>query len=187
MENFFTLDKLSALRKIALRRTADRVNLVGEKAKKEAGGNYYTEEKILVGISTSPSNPKIIRTAARMAKAFDGSLIGLYVETSNFEKRSMEDKKRLKENIHLAEQLGAKIETVCGEDVPFLLAEYARNSGISKIVTGRSAPSYGLMKKLLLRINWLYMHRRWISISYRITILRKTRGKFGQIRKKQWI
>ena len=58
-----------------------------------------------------------------------------------------QNKKRLKENIHLAEQLGAKIETVCGEDVPFLLAEYARNSGISKTVTGRNAPSYGLMKK----------------------------------------
>ncbi len=147
MDHFFTIEKLTALREIALRRTADRVNLVTERTKKEAGGEYYTEEKILVGISPSPSNPKIIRTAARMAKAFGGLLVGLYVETSNAEKRSQEDKKRLKDNIHLAEQLGAKIETVCGEDIPFLIAEYARSSGISKIVTGRSVPSRSIFRK----------------------------------------
>lgn len=147
MKNFFTIEKLTALREIALRRTADRVNLVTERTKKEAGGEYYTEEKILVGISISPSNPKIIRTAARMAKAFGGALIGLHVESPNPEKVTAENRKRLKENIHLAEQLGAKIETVCGEDVPFLIAEYARSSGVSKIVTGRSAPSQGVFRK----------------------------------------
>ena len=147
MDHFFTIEKLTALREIALRRTADRVNLVTERTKKEAGVEYYTEEKILVGISPSPSNPKIIRTAARMAKAFGGLLVGLYVETPNAEKRSQEDKKRLKENIHLAEQLGAKIETVCEDDIPFLIAEYARNSGISKIVTGRSVPSRSFFHK----------------------------------------
>lgn len=140
LNHFFTIEKLTALREIALRRTADRVNLVMEQTKKEAGGQYYTEEKILVGISPSPSNPKIIRAAARMAKAFGGVLIGLYVETPNFDRSSQENKKRLKDNIHLAKQLGAKIETVCGEDIPFLIAEYARTSGISKIVAGRSAP-----------------------------------------------
>ena len=148
MENFFTIEKLTALREIALRRTADRVNLITERTKREAGGEYYTEEKILVGISASPSNPKIIRTAARMAKAFGGTLIGLHVETTRADRISQEDRKRLKDNIHLAQQLGAKIETVCGEDVPFLIAEYARNSGISKIVTGRSAPSVGFMRRL---------------------------------------
>ena len=74
-------------------------------------------------------------------------MIGLYVETPDFEKFSAEDKKRLKDNIHLAEQLGAKIETVSGEDIPFLIAEYARNSGISKIVAGRSMPRRGFMHK----------------------------------------
>ena len=49
--------------------------------------------------------------------------------------------------MHLAEQLGAKIETVCGDDIPFLIAEYAKNSGISKIVTGRSVPSRSFFHK----------------------------------------
>ena len=99
------------------------MNLITESTKRKAGGEYYTEEKILVGISSSPLNPKIIRTAARMAKAFGGTLLGLHVETRYSEKISIEDKKRLKDNIHLAEQLGAKIETVCGDDIPFLIAE----------------------------------------------------------------
>lgn len=82
-----------------------------------------------------------------MAKAFGGILIGLHVETRNSDKASMEDKKRLKDHIHLAEQLGAKIETVCGDDVPFLIAEYAKISGVSKIVTGRSAVQAGFIRK----------------------------------------
>lgn len=147
LDHFFTIEKLTALREIALRRTADRVNLVTERTKKQAGRQYYTEEKILVGISPSPSNSKIIRAAARMAQAFGGTMIGLYVETPDSEKFCDEDKKRLKDNIHLAEQLGAKIETVSGEDIPFLVAEYARNSGISKIVAGRSMPGRGFMHK----------------------------------------
>lgn len=147
LDNFFTIEKLTALREIALRRTADRVNLVTERTKKQAGRQYYTEEKILVGISPSPSNPKIIRAAARMAQAFGGTMIGLYVETPDSEKFCAADKKRLKDNIHLAEQLGAKIETVSGEDIPFLIAEYARNSGISKIVAGRSMPGRGFLHK----------------------------------------
>ena len=147
LDHFFTIEKLTALREIALRRTADRVNLVTERTKKQAGRQYYTEEKILVGISPSPSNPKIIRAAARMAQAFGGTMIGLYVETPDSAKFCTEDKKRLKDNIHLAEQLGAKIETVSGQDIPFLIAEYARNSGISKIVAGRSMPRRGFMHK----------------------------------------
>lgn len=146
LNNFFTVEKLTALREITLRRTADRVNLLTEQTKKEAGRQYYTEEKILVGISPSPSNAKIIRTAARMAQAFGGRMIGLYVETPNCANLDAESRKRLKYHLQLAEQLGAKIETVLGEDVPFILAEYAKNAGISKIIAGRSMPQKGLIK-----------------------------------------
>ena len=47
----------------------------------------------------------------------------------------------------MTEQLGAKKETICGDDIPFLIAEYARNSGISQIVTGRSVPSRNFFHK----------------------------------------
>ena len=74
-----------------------------------------------------------------MANAFKGILTALYVETPEFATVSDEDKKRLRQNIRLAEQLGAKIETVYGDDVPYQIAEFARLSGVSKIVIGRSA------------------------------------------------
>lgn len=137
--NFFSEENLTALREIALRRTADRVNIITEKAKKLSGNEYYTEEKILVGISPSPSNPKIIRAAARMANAFGGVFVGIFVETPGFENMNQEDRKRLQNHIHLATQLGANIETVCGDDIASTIAEYAKISGISKIVVGKSS------------------------------------------------
>ncbi len=97
------------------------------------------DEHILACLSTAPSNTKIIRTAARMARAFNGQFTALFVETPDFAVASDENKRRLREHQKLAEQLGATIETVYGDDVPYQIAEYARLSGITKIVLGRSA------------------------------------------------
>ena len=142
MVNFFTTPNLTALREIALRRCADRVNSRSE-SEGVAREDVHTEEHILVCLSSSPSNAKIIRTAARMAQAFKGQLTALFVETPDFESMSQENQQRLHSNMRLAEQLGAKIETVYGTDVPFQIAEFARLSGVSKIVIGRSAASRG--------------------------------------------
>ncbi|MEG2406492.1 MAG: sensor histidine kinase KdpD, partial [Clostridiales bacterium] len=136
--NFFDVKNLVALREISLRRCADRVYKISEKSRNVANSDYYTEEHILVCISSSPTNPKIIRTAARMANAFKGGFTALFVETSDFSAMSTGDKKSLGNNIHLAEQLGATIETVCGDDIPLQIAEFARLSGVSKIVMGRN-------------------------------------------------
>lgn len=146
--HFFTVENLTALREIALRRCADRVNLLTESARIQSRSDYHTEEHILVCLSSSPSNAKIIRTAARMAWAFRGSFTALFVETPGTAAMDDEDKKRLRENMRLARQLGAEIETVYGEDVPYQIAEFARLSGISKIVIGRStAARKGIFSK----------------------------------------
>lgn len=139
LDQFFSLENLIALREIALRRTADRVNRRAEKAKQASlKTDYYTEEHILNCISPSPSNTKVIRTAARMANAFKGTFTALYVETPELEQMSEESKQRLRSNIKLAEQLGAKVATVYGDDVAFQIAEFARISGVSKVVIGRT-------------------------------------------------
>lgn len=139
LDQFFSLENLIALREIALRRTADRVNRRAEKAKQASlKTDYYTEEHILNCISPSPSNAKVIRTAARMANAFKGTFTALYVETPELEQMSEESKQRLRSNIKLAEQLGAKVATVYGDDVAFQIAEFARISGVSKVVIGRT-------------------------------------------------
>lgn len=138
-ENFFTIENLTALCEIALRRCADRVNLLTETVRTKSHSDYHTDEHILVCLSSSPSNAKIIRTAARMANAFKGAFTALFVETPDYQVMSEEDVKRLRSNMYLAEQLDAKIETVYGEDVSYQIAEFARLSGVSKIVIGRSS------------------------------------------------
>ena len=95
-------------------------------------------EHIMVCLSAAPSNVKIIKTAAKMASAFGGSFTALYVKSVNADKMDEFDKKRLQRNIQLAEQLGAEITITHGEDVSFQIAEYARISGVTQIVIGRS-------------------------------------------------
>ena len=162
MANFFTLPNLTALREIALRRCADQVNSQNTGTQNE---EVHTEEHVLVCLSSSPSNAKIIRTAARMAKAFKGSFTALFVETPDFPAMSEENIQRLRGNIRLAEQLGAKIETAYGSDVPFQIAEFARLSGVSKIVVGRSSVAKGrlmgkqtLTEKLIAAAPYLDIH-----------------------------
>ena len=138
LSGLYTPDKLTALRELALRRCADRANrIVGARMRQRS--EYRADEHILVCLSSAPSNAKIIRTAARMAGAFHSSFTALYVETPGFAAMADEDRARLRANIRLAQQLGASIETVCGDDVPYQIAEFARLSGVSRIVLGRSA------------------------------------------------
>lgn len=110
------------------------------------------EEHILVCLSESPSNEKVIRTAAQMAEAFHGSFTAIFVETSDYETTTYEeDKRKLQANMRLAEKLGAVIEIVHGDDIPFQIAEFARLSAVTKIVIGKSQPSRGkIFRKMTL-------------------------------------
>lgn len=140
LNNFFTKENLVALREIALRKTADRVNITALKSKAVSGGNIRVAgEHILMCLSSSPSNAKVVRTAAKMAEAFHGAFTALFVETTDFEDISDVDKARLRDNLRLSEQLGAKIATVYGDDVAYQVSEYAKASSVSKIVLGRPA------------------------------------------------
>lgn len=135
--------RLSALREIGLRRCADRVAL--HTSASQGKMEYHTREHILVCLSSAPSNEKIIRTAARMASAFRCGFTALFVETKEFQWISPLNKKRLHTNMHLAQQLGASIETVYGDDVAYQIAEFAWLSGVTKIVLGRSGMPHGLL------------------------------------------
>ena len=96
-------------------------------------------EHILACLSSSPSNAKIVRTAATMAKAFGGTFTALYVRTPDSDQMGKEDCRRLQQHIRMAEQAGADISTIYGDDIPQQIAEFARISGITKIVLGRSS------------------------------------------------
>ena len=140
-----TLTQLSALRELAFRRCADRISQGTREGRQQA--EYRAGEHILVCLSSAASNAKIIRTAARMAGAFCCPFTALFVETGDFPRMAAQDRDRLRANIHLAQQLGASIETVYGDDIPDQIAEFARVSGVTKIVLGRS----GIAGRMLFR------------------------------------
>ena len=101
-------------------------------------GNEMPKEHILVCLSSSPSNERIVRMAGKMAQAFSGSLTALYVQTPGDADMNAEDTVRLQANMRLGQQLGAEIVTTHGEDVATQIAEYVRLSDVTKIVIGRS-------------------------------------------------
>ena len=135
LENFFTKENLAALREIALRRTADRLNRNAQKEGQDRAAR--AGEHILICLSGSPSNARVIRTASRMAEAFHSGFTALLVETPETKKLKGSSLKRLQDNVRLAEQLGARIATVYGDDAATQIAEYAKVSGITKIILGR--------------------------------------------------
>ena len=135
LQHFFTTENLAALREIAMRRTADQLNRAALQEGKEKSAK--AGEHILICLSSAPSNAKVIRTAARMAEAFHSGFTALFVQTPETKKLSGENLKRLRSNLRLAEQLGAQISTVYGTEPAVQIAEYARVSGVTKIVMGR--------------------------------------------------
>lgn len=139
-EHFFTKEKLVALREIALRRTADRVNhlAVEEKKSRKKEGDYYTGEHILTCISPSPTCAKVIRSASRLAYAFHAEFTALFVEMPNTADAPLKVKRALEDNMRLARALGAKVATVFGEDIAYQIASYAKAANVSKIVLGRT-------------------------------------------------
>ena len=135
LQHFFTTENLAALREIAMRRTADQLNRAALQEGKEKSAK--AGEHILICLSSAPSNAKVIRTAARMAEAFHSGFTALFVQTPETKELSGENLKRLRSNLRLAEQLGAQISTVYGTEPAVQIAEYARVSGVTKIVMGR--------------------------------------------------
>ena len=103
--------------------------------------------RVLVCLSSSTSNAKVIHAASKITAAFHGTLIALFVETPASPQMSDDDRKRLRSNMNLAEKLGARLETVSGDDVPYQIAEFARVSDISIIVIGQTNTVGGLLRR----------------------------------------
>jgi len=141
--NFFVVENLRLLREIALRKAADRIgsdNQTGRAAEKMAN------TKLLVCFGPSPSSSRCIRWAARAAEAFHAQWSALYVETQDSEYFSKTQQETLRANMDLAAKLGAEIVTISGTDIAVSVAEYARLSGITNIVVGKSRSHNALQK-----------------------------------------
>ena len=110
-------------------------------------------ERILVCVSASPTSSDVIRRAAGLSRAVGAELIALYVEDSEMLDDAQE--KAVHEHLALAERSGAVITTIYGNDPATAIAQYARVSGITRIVLGKSpgrrslfAPRETLMSRL---------------------------------------
>lgn len=97
------------------------------------------KEHILVCISPSPSNKKVIEQAKKIVDAFDSKFTALYIESYQLmEKMSDEEEKMLRDNIAFAKRAGAKIVTLYGEHISEQIIEYARLTHATKIIIGRN-------------------------------------------------
>ncbi len=138
--NFFTKNNLFALREIALRRTADRVNYEVESVRLSKGQITVmpTSDVVLACISPSPSSSRVIRTATRMAEAHHSKWIALYVETTKSQNLSKEDRERLNSHFSLAEQLGGEVVTAYGDNTIEQIIQYAKFRNATKIIIGKN-------------------------------------------------
>ncbi|MFT9106485.1 ATP-binding protein [Liquorilactobacillus satsumensis] len=128
LNNFFKMNNLTYLRELALRKMTMRL-----------AHRKKASERLLVCISGAPSNRRVIRTAAQLAHAFSCELSGIYISDDQDETAHSQ---QLTENIRLAELLGAKVATLYGAQKGELIAEYAREKEISKIVLGASQTTW---------------------------------------------
>lgn len=139
LENFFIKDNLIALREIAMRKCADRINLYAKDENRQ-----FLKENILVCLGTSPTNQKVIRTASKMAQAFHGEFTALYVDSKELDYKALE---QLKKNISLAKKLQANIVSTYGDDIAYQISQYAKTAGVSKLVLGRSYQKKSILYK----------------------------------------
>jgi len=150
MQNFFRPGNLIALREMALRRTADRVDAQMRDYRRSHAiqSTWPVAERLLVCIGPSPFSARLIRAARRMADRLSAEWIVAFVETPAYVRLPQEVRDRVLAALRLAEQLGAETVTLTGARVADAVLRYARSRNVSKIVLGKQA---GPLWKRILR------------------------------------
>jgi two-component system sensor histidine kinase KdpD len=139
LENFFKKGNLIALRELALRQTAARVDEQMRDFRVAHGIDraWPVGVRLLVGVSPSPAAARLVRTARRIAAGLRCEWIAVYVETPAALHLAAVDRDRLAENLRLAEQLGAEVVTLTGQSAAEETLRFARSRNVTQIVVGR--------------------------------------------------
>ncbi len=139
VDSFFRKGNLIALRELALRRTAERVDAQMRQYRRDQGieATWAATERLLVCLSWSPHSARVVREASRMARGLHATWLAVYVETPGSVRLSAEDKAWLSENLRLAAQLGAEVVTVSDEKPAEAILRVARERNVTKIVVGK--------------------------------------------------
>lgn len=136
---FFRKGNLTALREIALRRTAERVDaqMQAYQRDRRIRDVWPAAERILVCIGTSPLSQKLVRAAKRMATGLHADWVVTFVQTNASVHLQPEQRENVADALRLAEALGARTVTLSGVDIASEVLDYARRHNISKIVVGK--------------------------------------------------
>jgi two-component system sensor histidine kinase KdpD len=139
IENFFRKGNLIALRELALRRTADRVDEQMQVYRQDKGIKdiWPAGERILVCIGANPRSIRLIHAARRLAAGLRAEWIAVHVEAPTQVRPSESDLKQLADHMRLAESLGAESATLSGQRMSEEILNYARNRNVTRIIIGK--------------------------------------------------
>ncbi|WP_175816175.1 sensor histidine kinase [Burkholderia diffusa] len=148
VRNFFRKGNLIALRELALRRTADRVDaqMREYRADRSIQRIWQARERLLVCVGPGPEAPTLVRAAARLAASLKADWIAVYVETPRLQRLPDARRQRTLDALKLAVELGAETATLAGDDAVAALIGYAKVRNVSKLVAGGS-PKVGLARR----------------------------------------
>ena len=143
LTSFFRKGNLIALRELALRTTADRVDAALRAYREDhaIAETWAAGERVLVCIGPDPLSERLVRAARRLATALHAGWIAVYVETPDLARLPREARNRVLANLKLAETLGAETANLSGESVAHELIAYAQRRNISKIIVGKPSRS----------------------------------------------
>ncbi len=143
IQNFFTKGNLIALRELALRRTAERVDQQMEVYRRDHAviRTWPAAETIMVCVNMKPRGPRLIRAARQMAADLHAKWIAVYVQIPRHLRLPQVERDRLVQTLRLAEQLGAETVTLTGERIAQELLSYARSRNATKIIVGKPVRS----------------------------------------------
>ena len=138
--NFFRKGNLIALRELALRRTADRVedDVQSYRAKQAIERVWKTGTSFLCCIGPQRGGEHVVRSAARLATQLNVDWTAVYVETPALQKLASAQRERILRTVKLAQELGANTAILSGSDAGSAIVDYVRSHNISKIIFGRS-------------------------------------------------
>lgn len=136
-ENFFKETHLLALRELALRYTAERVDqdLQDQMVVQRVMGPWNTQERLLVAVGHSPYSARLIRATRRMAYNLEAPWIALYVDTGG--QLNPDDENRLHKNLALARELGAEVLSAKDINIASALHRISHERNVTQIIMGR--------------------------------------------------
>ncbi|BCV21982.1 sensor histidine kinase [Moorella sp. Hama-1] len=139
LQKFFRPGNLNALREMALRYTAMRVEGQLDHYMRLHGiaGPWPAGERVMACVSPSPFSAQVIRTARRMAAGLKAEWLAVYVETPGCPPADEAERDQLARNLHLAEELGAEVVSLSSDDAAEELLALARRKNVTQIVIGK--------------------------------------------------